>query len=132
VALISPQVIRKNLFDGVLDPSVSGYLVPQRAIMMFDTSCPTGWSRFANMDNTFPMGGSTYGATGGAANHSHTLIEGTPEGAGGANTVGVGNPGGSMGSFSGGSSSIVYPTKDTTTSASNLPPYLTIVFCQKN
>jgi hypothetical protein len=47
--------------------------VPPGAIMLFANNCPTGWSRFAALDNAFPMGGTSYGATGGAMTHTHTI-----------------------------------------------------------
>jgi len=107
--------------------------IPQGMIAMFATSCPTGWTRFSALDNNFPMGGATYGATGGASSHSHALAEGTQiYGASSSNTVGVTSHGGALGAFSGGGSSYIYPATDTTTSASNLPPYLTMIYCEKN
>src|SRR5882724_907962 len=33
-------------------------------IAMFAGNCPSGWTRFTALDNAFPMGGVTYGATG--------------------------------------------------------------------
>jgi hypothetical protein len=122
--ILSPdQPLNANLY------AVSA--IPQGMIAMFATSCPVGWTHYSGMDGVFPMGGASYGAMGGSASHSHTLVEGPSEGAGVVTTVGVTSPGGSMGAFSGGSGSTVYPTKDTTTAVSNLPPYLTMVFCQK-
>src|ERR1039457_4490445 len=41
--------------------------IPQGLIAMFAGSCPAGWSRFTALDNAFPMGGGSYGATGGSA-----------------------------------------------------------------
>jgi hypothetical protein len=106
--------------------------IPQGMIMMSTSTCPAGWTRFSALDNTFPMGGATYGATGGSPTHSHTLLEdANPQGAGSPNAVGVNTPGGQMGAYQGGSGFTVYTTRDTTTAASNLPPYLTLIYCQK-
>jgi hypothetical protein len=106
--------------------------IPQGMIAMFAASCPTGWTRFSALDNLFPMGGASYGTTGGAATHTHTLTEGTPVGTDGGNTVGTSTHGGGMAAYVGGSTGSFFPTTDTTTSASNLPPYLTVVYCEKN
>jgi len=106
--------------------------IPQGMIMMSTSTCPAGWTRFSALDNAFPMGGASYGATGGSATHSHTLVEDpSGQGAGSPNAVGVNTPGGQLGSYQGGSGFTVYTTKDVTTSASNLPPYLTMIYCQK-
>lgn len=44
---------------------------PSGGIIMFDTSCPAGWTRFTALDGRFPRGASAYGATGGSVTHSH-------------------------------------------------------------
>ncbi len=44
---------------------------PSGMIAMFDTSCPSGWTRFTALDNRFPYGGASYGAAGGSATHTH-------------------------------------------------------------
>lgn len=47
--------------------------VPSGIIAMADTSCPAGWTRVAAWDGKFIRAGSTYGATGGADTHQHTI-----------------------------------------------------------
>jgi hypothetical protein len=44
---------------------------PSGGIVMFDTACPAGWTRFSALDGRFPRGASSYGATGGSDTHSH-------------------------------------------------------------
>jgi hypothetical protein len=45
---------------------------PQAAILMFDKSCPTGWTRQTQFDNAIPYGAAAYSATpGGSATHTH-------------------------------------------------------------
>ena len=144
-----------------LDPTTaSNYLVPSGAIMMFSGSCPPTWTRFSALDNLFPMGGPNYGQTGGSATHSHTVnphthsisndgdhshsYSGTTSGPSGSycvstncndavanmqhthtysgttSSAGDHNHGGATGSASPG-----------TDSQSNIPPYMTVVYCQK-
>jgi len=152
-AVTTAQIADLAVTAAKLDPSVQGITVPSGLIALFAGPCPAGWSRFSSLDNTFPMGGASYGSIGGAATHMHsisidgthhhTLIEHNEVSAGSANTVGVSAAGSSLGAFSGGGGSTVHPTDDTTTDAgahnhggvtgpaSSLPPYLTVVFCQK-
>jgi hypothetical protein len=40
-------------------------------ISLYDATCPSGWTRDKNFDNTFPYGASTAGTTGGSSTHSH-------------------------------------------------------------
>ena len=46
--------------------------IPGGAIMMFQTACPTGWTRLSALDNRFPRGASTYGGKGGGDTHTHS------------------------------------------------------------
>lgn len=46
--------------------------VPSGLIAIFDTSCPSGWTRVAAFDSKFLYGGASYGATGGESSHNHT------------------------------------------------------------
>jgi hypothetical protein len=101
-------------------------------IAMFAKNCPAGWTRFAALDNRFPLGNAVSGNSGGSSSHSHTLLEGSPLPADGPAVVGVSSHGGSMGAYPGGSANfIVYPTRSQTTTVDQLPPYLTVVYCQK-
>lgn len=47
---------------------------PQAAILMFDTSCPTGWTRQTQFDGAIPYGAAAYSATpGGSSTHQHSV-----------------------------------------------------------
>ncbi len=102
--------------------------IPQNLVAMFPGSCPGGWAPFSPLNNAgaFPRGGTAYGPTGGSATHSHTL---------GAATDIATNQwlfGDSQGS---GSHSDNFARADhlhSVTTESNLPPYVTMVFCQKS
>ena len=125
---------------------VGSYLVPPGAIMLFAANCPTGWNRYAALDNLFPMGAATYGATGGAATHTHSIstdgdhTHTTPAMALNTDTVVSGpscvytTPCPTWAPY--------YPGQTTSTAgahnhggatgaASSLPPFLGMVFCQK-
>ncbi len=78
-------------------------------IAMFTTACPSGWTRFTGLDDRVPRGGTTYGGAGGSETHSHSWNGLT----GGGCCAGL-NPGGQI------------------SSTSSWPPYLVVVWCQKN
>jgi hypothetical protein len=112
-------------------------LVPAGAVIMFATSCPQGWTRFSALDNLFPMGASTYGNQGGSATHSHSLqnngaISQVSYGAIGNVGVVGGGDGGLTFTVGNNNQTAYQPKSSNTTSASNVPPYLTVIFCQKN
>jgi hypothetical protein len=98
--------------------------IPQGMIAMFAGPCPTGWSSFAplNNNNAFPMGGTSYdGTLGGAAT--------VDTGQGFVFAVGQG-----PGSFVTDWRRAVHgtsPQPGLSSTVSNLPPYVTMVFCQK-
>jgi len=97
--------------------------IPQGLIAMFAGTCPTGWSHYAPLDGNFPFGGAAYGATGGAAKHSHT-----------GTTDFESQRGYTADSFSDGAQDFAphhHQHTFTTSTESNMPPYLTMVFCQK-
>jgi hypothetical protein len=87
-------------------------------IAMFAGSCPAGWTHFAGLDSRFPMGGASYGAIGGSATHNHGGRTGPP------NAQEISDAGNNFGS----------PVSNhwhSIAADSNIPPYLTMVFCQK-
>jgi hypothetical protein len=89
---------------------------PQGFVGMFTTSCPAGWTRLAALDNAFPMGGPTYGATGGSAtsNTNHGVVFSSGQGSGSF-----------WGTWKSGDPSLQDKP------VSTLPPYVTMVFCRK-
>lgn len=101
--------------------------IPQGMIAMFAGNCPGGWSSFAplNSAGAFPRGGTSYGATGGNATHNHSL--GLPSHVENGDWL-FGTPQGS------GSHPQNFALADhvhSVSTESNLPPYVTVVFCQK-
>jgi hypothetical protein len=83
--------------------------IPSGLIAIFDTSCPAGWTRYANLDNRFPLGSSGAGAIGGANSHGHSFSA-TTNNAGihghgfSANGSGSGRATGNIGGNTGGAS----------------------------
>jgi len=86
--------------------------IPSGMIAMFDTSCPSGWTRFAELDNRVPRGSATYGGTGGSDTHAHGLTR--------VAQLGV--------------SGLAYTKNDQNSTAveSSWPPYLNVIWCKKN
>lgn len=155
--------LAESVADGAVTEAkvASGFgLVPQGAIMLFDKACPTGWTRFAALDNRFPLGALTYGGSGGSASHAHSIAsdnaphshrapvlraQGTVNdylspvfglGPDMGTTTGDALPNG--GSFSTHSypflTSVENATHDhggTTGATNSLPPYLSLIYCQR-
>jgi hypothetical protein len=129
--------LSSSIVDGAISPAkvATGYgLVPAGMVAMFTVDCPTGWARFSALDNAFPMGSLTYGNTGGNATHSHSLIITESATAGGGNAIGSarGSMNNGLTSFSAGSGYTADFRSADTNSQSNLPPYLSMVYCQKS
>ena len=113
---------RVYIYNGAEWKPASGDLtIPSGAICMFKSSCPDGWTRVSELDGKFPRGAASYGGSGGAASHNHPYCSGfyynmrfalsTQSGAHAPRDMkGYGN----------------------TSWASNLPPYVVFVFCQKD
>ncbi len=134
------------------DSNTNGYTdiadngIPSGMIAMFDSACPSGWTRVSALDNRFPMGATTYGTTGGAATHSHTVnpaaTSTTTNGdhyhlqTGGSLLSGPGPhypaEQGFRTSTEGAHAHTVDIASTTSSSDSNLPPYVTVIFCRKN
>jgi hypothetical protein len=108
-----------------LDPSVQGITVPSGLIALFAGPCPTGWSRFSALDNAFPMGGPNYGAAGGSATHIHTLSAPSDVSNGVVFTSGQGS--GSTWQDWGRADHVHGVSRE-----SNVPPYVTMVYCVKS
>lgn len=99
--------------------------IPSGMIAMFNTTCPSGWTIFAALDGRFPRGSTTYGGTGGGSSHSH-------------NYSGVTNSPSQDSWYDGSNNRYATVYNHThaysgiTDSASNLPPYLDVIWCKKN
>ena len=129
---ISPQGAGSGLDADTVDglqaseiASLGG--VPLGTIILWSgSSCPSGWSRFTALDGRFPRGAATYGATGGSSTHSHTY-SGTTSRAHFTDEA-----------YARSAQCCTYPQfhdhdySGTTSSSDHLPPYLDIIFCQKN
>ena len=94
-------------------------------IMLYNGSCPTGWTAVTALNERFPLGSTTYGDTGGSSSHDHGTASCTTGTAAGSTTTRIGTGG------------ILIATNHTHTdarvdvdSASALPPYLNMVYCQ--
>jgi len=56
------------IVDGtIVDADLAGVAVPTGMISMFDTSCPSGWTRVTGLDGKFLVGGSSYSASAGGS-----------------------------------------------------------------
>jgi hypothetical protein len=94
--------------------------------LMYNASCPAGWTQNADFDNRFPYGAATYGTTGGSASHTHNAVSCTTSSGGG----GGGRTGGGV--FC--TQTHSHSSADATigTNANVLPPYLDAVMCKKS
>lgn len=131
--------------------------VPSGAIAIFDAACPAGWTSVSGVGGafnaTFIRGASSYGATGGASTHAHTLLTGhthsiashTHTGAGLADAYTIyqqGNGSGlsvtmshthdPVGDSAATTEAVTGGANPTTNDGSNLPAYITVIFCKKN
>ena len=104
--------------------------LPSGYIAMFETSCPSGWTRESSFDNTFLRGAPTYGGTGGSESHSHSYSTGNVN-----TSVFVQNNQQVKNTVTYRYAPTHYHMKtieaDSTT-ISSLPPYLDLVYCKKD
>lgn len=89
-------------------PSVS---IPVGMIAMFNTSCPSGWTRFSALDGRVTKGALAYGGTGGSDTHTHPY-------------------GTKYATCSGGTCH--YYSATSVGISSSWPPYLEVIWCQKD
>ncbi|MDD3474560.1 MAG: DUF2341 domain-containing protein [Candidatus Dojkabacteria bacterium] len=107
-----------------LKMSSADTLTTEQPIYMLNTSTmPLGWERFTALDGKFPMGATSYGATGGSNTHSHTASLSTSW----KSATGACYPGGTKRATAAHSHSAGV----TSSVESNLPPYLTVIFAQR-
>jgi len=105
--------------------------IPSGMIAMFDTSCPSGWTRVAAFDGRFIRGSATYGGTGGVSTHTHSVDP--PATNTGYSDIGDaawtdwGDP-----LVSRDHVHTVDIPEFNSASANNIPPYIDVVFCRKN
>lgn len=97
--------------DGNILSSSSGS-VPSGMIGMFNTTCPIGWTRFAALDGRVPKGSVNYGAVGGSDTHT--------------------TPYSTRRATCSGGTCWYTSLQNSIGSASSWPPYLEVIWCQKN
>jgi hypothetical protein len=131
-AVTSSVLANQAVTQANLGPDVQAITVPSGLIAMFSGGCPSGWNRFTALDNAFPMGGPVYGYQGGSATHTHTYAgtTGTPSDTDSAVVFGSGQGSGSEWN-NWGKADHTHTYSGTTAAASNLPPYVTVLYCQK-
>ena len=134
--------------NGGSPPATAAEILPSGVIMVFDTSCPSGWTRFSAFDGLYLRANNSYGGTGGGfSSHAHYgwdyfdlkhinvhdyseyfnrhLLP----------VVTTSDTGADMYySYTTGGSTTVYPVLPffTTTSVAVEPPYIEVIFCKKN
>lgn len=123
--------------------------MPSGLILMFDSACPTGWTRVSAWDNKFVRGAAAYGGTGGAATHTHTYAVhahghthavGTLAVAGASGSVTIGGAGTAfakaahthVGGALTNTDAFVNALAGTSDAASSLPAYVDVIFCKKD
>ena len=110
--------------------------LPPGMIAMFNSACPLGWTRLTALDGRFPLGNATYGTVGGSASHTHNFAAPIPQGNTASAPIGsLSNPVSSYTylSFAGPGSFAITDTAGLPTSArTELPPYLTVIWCEKD
>ena len=87
---------------------------------------PPGWHRFTALDGLFPRGAATYGGTGGSESHTHAF-SGTTDTAEDPAVHIVKAAGDRMPTMA-----HYHQLTGTTDVATHLPPYLDIIFIQKD
>lgn len=156
-ATMSRGVIDGAISQTKLANDVQDRLVPPGLIGIFSGGCPAGWARFSALDNRFPMGAGTFGGTGGAVTHSHPInADGAHRHSGVTTTGNVTGTRVSATSTAYGADELMqdigtqnaYAIRlvthnhgivfdgshnhgGSTGEAGNVPPYLSVVYCQK-
>ena len=102
--------------------------MPEGIILLLDNNTipPLGWTRFTSLDEKFPYGSSSSGSTGGSTTHTHTynFASGIPS----STAPTTWTPGG--GTIAG--HNHTHTISGTSSTDSSLPPYLDMVFIQRN
>ncbi len=112
---------------------MTSYYFPQGIIIPFDQSCPSGWTEVTNMRNRFPKGSTSFGDMGGSSTHTHTVnTQNSDALSGGTNgerlCIGGGTKDYSEGYHRHSWDRDIF----TSEAASNIPPYVKVMFCEKS
>lgn len=116
------RVIRFNVAAG--EPT-SPEIIPAGAIAIFDTTVPTGWTRYSAQDGYYIRGGDSPGTTSGSNTHTHTITSGTLN----ASTGAIGRRGGSP-SAAAINTGHTHSVTGSSASASNEPEYIEVILGQ--
>ncbi|MEM7826879.1 MAG: DUF2341 domain-containing protein [Candidatus Aenigmatarchaeota archaeon] len=100
-----------------------------KALLLSNFGCPSGWTRNSDFDGRFIRGSGTYGAFGGSETHSHIMSGITSTSSSIASTKDSGT---SYYAFSFPDPMHVHNYNVTTSSESNIPPYLTLILCSSS
>lgn len=149
-ALTASTAISAQRADVATTLSDTSRFVPTGAIMMFKSSCPSGWKRVSELDGKFLTGGASYNSAAGGANthshstpsHNHTLDSAIVSGVdpNPASGVYIGENNGYLRQ-----KAYYFPVKDgsvlktsttfsgagSTDSVDSRPPFATIILCEK-
>ena len=108
--------------------------IPSGLIAIFDTACPSGWTRVAAFDSKFLRGYATYGGTGGMETHYHTVDP--PNTNTGAAVFNWEDRRGQGTDYTNYATPAHYHTVNIaafdSASSNSLPPYINVIFCKKN
>lgn len=95
-------------------------------ILLFDTTVPTDFSRFTDLDNKFPRGSNSYGTTGGYNSHVSSFNSSTSSSTSSTSTIAGFGAGFAM--FQPASHSHGLPAGNTNPSDNMMPPYISIIY----
>ncbi len=95
-------------------------------ILMSNTTCPAGWTRYTTLDAKYPQGSSTAEGTGGAASHTHTTNT-TTTGSGGVDGTTY-----TEDLFAAINELHTHTVSLTGASANNQPPYRDVIYCYRS
>jgi len=99
--------------------------IPMGAIAIFDTTAPSGWTRYSFQDDYFVRGEATAGGTGGSNDHTHNV------------TISLAAASGNLGVANRGTTALVAKNNHThgtnsgpSASGDNRPPYITVILAK--
>jgi hypothetical protein len=103
---------------------------PQGTILPFDDACPSDWTRVTELDDVFFIGGNNFGTSGGNTSHTHTYDPGSFNTSHG--DVHMSDFGDTYLTNRNTHNHAVNIASVTTGSADHIPPYIGVVFCEKD
>lgn len=105
--------------------------LPSGFIGMFESSCPSGWTRFSSLDDRFPRASTSGGSSGGGTSHYHSFSYSSiaSETGGAYPYTGASNDLACTGDHTHNTTALSF---NSASAADVWPPYLKVVFCQKD